>query len=192
MVGYVFLRMHTSHCVHNCSHRLRSLLRKEVQPSMMLDEISRVSNQTNQGMHREHRRALDFDVEQGAPIFGEFRELAYYYADVFVGTPSQKFTVITDTGSSRLAFPCKGCTQCGEHMNPPFDPLLSTTSSADASCGSQCTYSVSYQEGSSIAGVLYFDLVWLGGDADGSAAYGAQYGTTFRFGCHTRETSECQ
>jgi len=30
-------------------------------------------------------------------VFGDFRNLAYYYADVFVGTPPQRFTVIADT-----------------------------------------------------------------------------------------------
>lgn len=133
--------------------------------------------------------------DQEPPIFGDFRALAYFYADVFVGSPPQKFSVITDTGSTRLAVPCKGCTNCGRHQNPPFDPQGSTTcrpATCDTcySCNShqQCTYSVSYAEGSSISGVLYDDMVWMGEDTS-SSEYGAQHGTQFRFGCHTSETS---
>ena len=43
------------------------------------------------------------------PVDGPFRQLAYLYGNVFVGTPPQRATVIADTGSTRLAFPCTGC-----------------------------------------------------------------------------------
>lgn len=32
--------------------------------------------------------------------------LKYYYANIYVGTPPQKQSVIVDTGSDYLAFPC--------------------------------------------------------------------------------------
>lgn len=51
----------------------------------------------------------------------------YYYADVYVGTPPQRQTVIVDTGSSMTAFPCKGCLACGTHMDPKFDVDASST-----------------------------------------------------------------
>ena len=40
-------------------------------------------------------------VQDEVPVYGDYRALAYYYADVYVGTPSQRFTVITDTGALR-------------------------------------------------------------------------------------------
>ena len=43
----------------------------------------------------EHGRRLQDEM----PVYGDYRALAYYYADVYVGTPPQKFTVITDTGA---------------------------------------------------------------------------------------------
>ncbi len=127
---------------------------------------------------------------------GPFHELAYFYANVFVGTPPQKATVIADTGSTRLAFPCVSCgANCGTHMDPHVDPLQSSTASptscsACSPCNSrnQCTYSVHYAEGSSIAGVLYDDLVWMG-SITSEQSVGEQYGVRYRFGCHTSETS---
>ncbi len=141
-------------------------------------------------MPRRAPRALDTAPEQEPVIDGPFQSLAYFYANVYVGTTAQKATVITDTGSTRLAFPCTGCTECGEHLNPKVDPTASSTMTAPQCGGSQCRYSVSYQEGSSIEGVLYEDLVWLGGEHS-DYTYGQQYGTGYRYGCHTRETSEC-
>jgi len=40
-------------------------------------------------------------------LSGSF-DLGYYYVDLFIGTPSQKQTVIVDTGSSLTAVPCSG------------------------------------------------------------------------------------
>jgi len=117
------------------------------------------------------------------PIFGDFRKLAYFYADLFVGSTSQKFSVIADTGSSLTAVPCKTCTDCGTHQNPKYDPA-SSASATKVSCSvgtcpgigrcdtdNQCGYSMSYAEGSSLNGKLWRDNVYLGGtEAGGSPA----------------------
>ena len=148
------------------------------------------------GAASAHVRRLQDEV----PIYGDFRELAYYYADVFVGTPPQKFTVITDTGSTLMAFPCYDCRDCGRHMDPKYDPRQSSTSHAvscrDALCRTGscshdglCQYQQSYAEGSSLNGVFYTDAVYIGDDDN--AAHGAQhakYGLeAFKFGCHRHE-----
>lgn len=66
-----------------------------------------------------------------------FFTCSYFYSLVYIGTPPQRQTVILDTGSSILAFPCTGfvclillmpsCNNCGSHQNSPFNPLLSNT-----------------------------------------------------------------
>lgn len=121
----------------------------------------------------------------------------YYYADVFAGTPPQKFTVITDTGSSLLAVPCANCASCGRHMDPKFDLAASSTASyvscsdhggvSCSTCSSnKCGYSQSYTEGSSLRGVYVKDKLWVGGDTS-SVQEGNAYGVDFIFGCHTSE-----
>jgi hypothetical protein len=132
------------------------------------------------------------------PIFGEFRRLAYFYADLFVGTNSQKFSVIADTGSSLTAVPCTSCTDCGPHQNPKYDPLLSTTASKMMCSGGggcpgsgrcdtdgQCGYSMSYAEGSSLNGKLWQDNVYLGEANAGGAP--AQMSFPFVLGCGQHE-----
>jgi hypothetical protein len=43
-----------------------------------------------------------------------------HYATVYVGTPPQRKSVIVDTGSHYTAFPCAGCTNCGEEHRELF------------------------------------------------------------------------
>ena len=59
-------------------------------------------------------------------IFGS-TTFGYYYLDLFVGTPPQKQTVILDTGSEITAFPCSDCTDCGKHLENPFNIDNSST-----------------------------------------------------------------
>merc|ERR1719232_261496 len=53
-----------------------------------------------------------------------------HYVDLWVGSPNpERQTLIVDTGSSLAAFPCTGCSDCGEdyHTDPAFNYELSTT-----------------------------------------------------------------
>nr|PIM05379.1 eukaryotic aspartyl protease superfamily protein [Toxoplasma gondii COUG] len=99
--------------------------------------------------------------------YGNIHQTAYYFADVVVGTPAvQRQSLILDTGSSVLAFPCTSCKSCGRHMDPPFDcsssstcksvPCSSTCTHCDAK-QKRCAYRVSYMEGSSLQGFWHED-----------------------------------
>lgn len=131
------------------------------------------------------------------PIFGDFRKLAYFYADLFVGSTSQKFSVIADTGSSLTAVPCKTCTDCGTHQNPKYDPA-SSASASKVTCNlgpcpgigrcdtdNQCGYSMSYAEGSSLNGKLWRDNVYLGGTEAGGPPAALSF--PFVLGCGQHE-----
>lgn len=128
-----------------------------------------------------------------ARLYGSIEQYAYYFVDILVGTPPQRQSVILDSGSSLLAFPCKGCDHCGNHIDAPFDFSLSTTSewldckheACYSGCGpgNHCHYSQAYSEGSSIAGHYFKDVVALG-DIERNNPFVAYD----HIGCHTKET----
>lgn len=124
---------------------------------------------------------------------------------VWVGTPPQRKTVIVDTGSHYTAFPCTGCTKCGEehHTDKYFDPEKSSSfhanscsnneceASSSKSCKSEdhCTFGQSYAEGSSWKAYEARDLYSVGGNtpADGSNAIHGAFAIDFMFGCQYSE-----
>lgn len=62
------------------------------------------------------------------PLHGN-ASLGYYYANIYIGNPSQEQSVIVDTGSGQLALPCSKCTDCGSsHLQRPFEMTQSSTS----------------------------------------------------------------
>jgi hypothetical protein len=134
-------------------------------------------------------------LQDEVALYGNYRELAYFYSEVYIGTPPQKFTVITDTGSSLMAVPCITCADCGHHMNPPFDPSKSSSvkplgcgagSCHGCSSDGLCQYSQGYAEGSSISGVFYEDKVTLGDQRSDLSVHSA-YTLDFQFGCQRHE-----
>eukprot|EP01068_Selenidium_serpulae_P005601 Selendium_serpulae@DN4099_c0_g1_i1.p1 len=106
------------------------------------------------------------------PIYGSIYQYAYYFVDVFVGSsfPPQRQSVILDSGSSLLAFPCDFCSECGTHLDPPYDMTKSSTAhfvECDGRCPcepetNRCKYVVQYEEGSKISGYYIKDRIQLG------------------------------
>ena len=100
---------------------------------------------------------------QGGPKY------MYYFATFDVGTPEKLQSVIIDTGSDTMAFPCETChgRNCGSHQYPRFSPEGSSTFKYKIRCtnpqhlgGHQvCKFVKSYAEGSSLYGFLADDLV---------------------------------
>lgn len=139
--------------------------------------------------------AVDSSSYIYAFLFGSLSEFAYYFVDLQVGTPRQRQSVILDTGSSLLGFPCKGCSACGEHADFRFDLdaslsgewLHCSSPKCQSFCSPQrrnrCFYSQRYSEGSSIEGYFVSDEVTIG------EAF--QNNPTVRYdhiGCHMIET----
>lgn len=106
------------------------------------------------------------------PIYGT-DDLKYYFTNIYVGTPPQKQSVIIDTGSDYLAFPCSKCAQgkCGKHDNPIMD-LTKDKTFKPVKCGQQignfkcktchkgqCSFSRFYMEGSGLKGYVYQDKI---------------------------------
>ena len=139
-----------------------------------------------------HRALLDEAPAAGvAPLF---MGIGTHYANVYVGSPPQRVSVIVDTGSHHTAFPCVGCKSCGKHTDPYFQPELSSTLSylqcheclASARCvAHKCQISQSYTEGSSWKAYQMRDNYYVGGERANSEKW---LETSFVFGCQSFET----
>ena len=128
-----------------------------------------------------------------------------HHVHLYIGSPPQRQTLIVDTGSKAMAFPCKTCKKCGEccgsHASPYFDPSLSTTHRIPkcGSCllkgisqcpmfgGEYCTFSQKYTEGSSWTATEVEDMVWLGSNDIGESLeiYMPNIAVAYPFGCQT-------
>jgi hypothetical protein len=131
------------------------------------------------------------------PFFTDSVSNNFFYTFVLVGSPPQLQTVILDTGSSLLGFPCNFCTECGVHDFPSYS-AWSSNSSYFISCtspqcfqkecsvgepGQMCRYYQGYVEGSSIEGFYFSDIISFGVMSQHSPSIRYDY-----IGCHTKET----
>ncbi|KAG7390510.1 hypothetical protein PHYPSEUDO_007736 [Phytophthora pseudosyringae] len=123
-----------------------------------------------------------------------------HYAEIYLGIPAQRASVIVDTGSHLTALPCSTCNGCGTHTDPLFDVSKSTTAKYVGchdfdSCRScendRCMISQSYMEGSMWQAVMVDELVWVGGfstPSDEMEGVLKTFGFRFPVGCQTKET----
>lgn len=122
-----------------------------------------------------------------------------HHVHVYIGSPPQRQTLIVDTGSRVMAFPCKPCRSCGNHASPYFDPSRSTTQRVSkcgncrldgiSTCslfGDQCQIHQKYTEGSSWSANEVEDIVWLGtSNVVESIEDHMQLAIPYAFGCQT-------
>ena len=123
-----------------------------------------------------------------------------HYANIYVGVPPQRVSVIIDTGSHFTAFPCVGCSTCSTHIDPPFDYIESSTYSmprcdkcvnpAKSFCeDDKCIFAQHYAEGSSWEAVQVEDNLYIGGyTLEESTIRQKALSIYFVFGCHRKET----
>lgn len=81
---------------------------------------------------------------------------AYYYGEIFLGSPAQRFTVLFDTGSSDLWVPSSNCRSCGSHRR--YNGRLSHSHLATSR-----SFSISYGDGSGASGYVAFDTLNING-----------------------------
>lgn len=126
-----------------------------------------------------------------ARLYGNLNAYAYYFTDLLVGSPQSQLTsVIIDTGSHLLGFPCGGCDHCGNHLEPAIDVGKSQTAKwmpctgkpfCDGCSENRCKYQEKYSEGSAISGHWFEDYVKLGDVFQENPPVKA------RMGCHDSE-----
>jgi len=137
--------------------------------------------------------ATEYDPDlriETAWLYGNMNKYAYYFTDLLIGSkPPQRASVIVDTGSRLVGFPCRGCMHCGDHLDPAYDVSRSETarwlncsSSCKGTCfKAHCPYTETYSEGSTISGFWFDDFVELGDSLQKNPPVRAQ------LGCHTNE-----
>jgi Xylanase inhibitor N-terminal len=116
-------------------------------------------------------------------VLSLYQGFGTHYADIWVGSPPQRQTLIVDTGSATTAFACSGCSprRCGRldryHTDPLFDERKSSTfrkigcsecflgECVDTEHGvaDQCDFGVAYQEGSNWTAFEAVDRCYVGG-----------------------------
>jgi len=178
----------------------RSFRGRRLLKVMKRAKITHLRNVNNRSRKRYTRNALkkkDKKLHHHYPLFQGYGS---HYVSAWVGSPPQAVTLLVDTGSFVTAFPCKGCTTCGdEHTDPFFDPDKSSTfekisckaggvcAGLDAYCqGDQCTTSVSYLEESQWSGYQSKDLFFLGNYENQDV--GNSMKEKFTFVCQESET----
>jgi len=155
------------------------------------------NNQSRRKTQQTKKKGGLFNAYQTSPLHQGY---GTHYATIWVGTPSQRKSVIIDTGSHFTAFPCKGCENCGEehHTDKYFDYEASTTF-RKLSCGqcnaaqcedNSCIFSQTYTEGSSWSAFESIDKVFVGGKELSSALnpINNSFKTDFLFGCQVKES----
>jgi hypothetical protein len=137
--------------------------------------------------------AVEYDPDlriETARLYGNINKYAYYFTDLLLGSPTpQRASVIVDTGSRLVGFPCKGCSHCGDHLDPAYDVSLSKSArwlgcrdGCKETCfKDHCPYTETYTEGSTISGFWFDDMVELGDSFQKNPPVRA------RLGCHTNE-----
>ena len=158
---------------------LRSFGLSEVQieEKLSVNKASKYLNQKKNGNKHPLRRRMDVGDYQ---VNRMFQGYGTHYVDLWVGTPPQRQTVIVDTGSEIVAFPCSSCKKCGRshHTDPPYNEERSSTFKK-LSCGEckkgeckksgengKCDMHQSYAEGSSWDAYEAVDIAYPGGLSD--------------------------
>lgn len=77
---------------------------------------------------RERWRQLDDSSSGGRRHVPLWASDGTHFVHAYVGNPPHRVTLIVDTGSDTMAFPCMGCTKCRSGRDQTFwDPKTSRT-----------------------------------------------------------------
>ena len=129
-------------------------------------------------------------------IYGSAFKINYYYSNIYLGEDMQKQGLILATANSVTTSTCSPlCQSCGKHICPPYDIKSKDKiiSCSDPKCEivysycdknekeNNCTFRISYSEGSRLEGVYINELVRFGKN------YKEQNGTYIPIGCTTFE-----
>ena len=151
-----------------------------------MDKSLPLAHSTHDLGHVKKKRNLAQLNAELTPLFPGY---GTHFAYVYVGTPPQRQSVIIDTGSHFTAFPCTGCSQCGQHTDNYWNLKNSSTANVPKCVNNQpCVISQSYTEGSSWHAFKVVDKLWVGNTGASLIPGAENYNVNFTFGCQTTET----
>ncbi|KAK1421034.1 hypothetical protein QVD17_23086 [Tagetes erecta] len=148
------------------SHRVTSLITK----------LNLAISGTNNSDMKPQPNSLYQTQDLSTPVTsGISQGSGEYFAKVGLGTPTQSYYMVIDTGSDINWLQCQPCSDCYQQTDPIYNPSSSTTYNA-LSCGSQqcealevtacrnngCLYQVSYGDGSFTVGDFVTETVSFG------------------------------
>lgn len=125
-------------------------------------------------------------------------QLGYYYIEVYVGSNREPQSLIVDTGSKDIIFPCIDCAECGQHQYPYFNNTNSSTfqkimsgptyynwTCPEEEKGIVCQFLSGYMEGSSYKGFFGMDNLVFKEELNSTLVKEKKA----IFGCATEETN---
>ena len=169
-----------------------SLIKNSLSISLKINQVSLPILSLNQSISNSSLRNLSEQY-----VYGSAFKINYYYSNLYLGEDMQKQGYILDTGSTITTATCDPlCKHCGLHISPHYnsenldkkiilctDPLCKEVSSKCnfSSHPKDCSFVISYSEGSSLHGVYINEIVRFGND------YKNQTGHQIPIGCTTDE-----
>ena len=126
--------------------------------------------------------------------YGSAFKINYYYSNLYLGEKMQKQGYILDTGSTITTATCGPiCKHCGIHISPHYedeniekkiilctDPICKQVSSKChyTSRPRECSFFISYSEGSSLSGVYINEIVRFGNNYKNQTPHNIPIGCT--------------
>ena len=166
-----------------------SFIKQSNSISIKLNKMNLPSISLNQDFSESHLRNLS---EQH--VYGSAFKINYYYSNLYLGEKMHKQGYILDTGSTITTATCGSkCTHCGLHINPHYDsenlddkiilcsdPLCKqvTNKCQSVSHPKDCSFTISYSEGSSLTGVYIYETLRFGNDYKNKKGYKIPIGCT--------------
>ena len=166
-----------------------SFIKQSYSISIKLNKINLPSISLNQDFSESNLRNLS---EQH--VYGSAFKINYYYSNLYLGEKMHKQGYILDTGSTITTATCGSkCTHCGLHINPHYDsenlddkiilcsdPLCKqvTNNCQSARHPKECSFTISYSEGSSLTGFYIYETLRFGNDYKNKKGYKIPIGCT--------------
>ena len=151
-----------------------SLIEKSNLISLKINYVSLPILSLNQAISNSTLRNLPEQY-----VYGSSFKINYYYSNLYLGEKMHKQGYILDTGSTITTATCDSlCKHCGLHISPHYnaedldkkiilctDPICKQVSSRCnySSKPRECSFVISYSEGSSLNGVYINEIVRFSG-----------------------------